>query len=122
MSKTIITSLENRTELLNLLKVNKGLIILKFGASWCKPCKLIEHEVHHFFMSLPDTVICGDIDIDESFDVYAYLKSKRMVIGIPAIVCYKKGNITYIPDDFVSGTDKSQLQQFFSRCINLLHE
>ena len=122
MPKTIITTIENRTVFLNLLKDNPGIIILKFGASWCKPCKLIETPVYNFFGSSPDNVICGDIDIDDSFDVFSYLKTKKMVSGVPTLLCYKKGNITYIPDDLVSGSDKSQLQQFFSRCINLLHE
>lgn len=120
MSKTIITHIESRDDFLNLLKENKGLIILKFGASWCNPCKLIEKEVHNFFINSPDNVICGDIDVDSSSDVFAYLKAKKMVVGVPVLLCYKKGNITYIPDESASGSDKNQLNHFFNKCINLL--
>ena len=35
---------------------------------------------------MPENVICADIDIDENFDVYTFLKSKRMVNGIPAVL------------------------------------
>lgn len=52
MPKTIITTIENRTVFLNLLKDNPGIIILKFGASWCKPCKLIETPVYNFLVLL----------------------------------------------------------------------
>jgi len=122
MSKTIITTIENRTVFLDLLKHNKGIIILKFGASWCKPCKLIEKQVHHFFGSCPDNVICGDIDVDDSVDVFSYLKTKRMISGVPTLLCYKKGNITYIPDDSVSGSDLNNLNAFFIRCVRLVKE
>ena len=39
-----------------------------------------------------------------------------MVNGIPALLCYKKGNGTYIPDDMITGSDSTQLHQFFVRC------
>jgi thiol-disulfide isomerase/thioredoxin len=122
MSKTIITKIENRAVFLNLLKDNPGIIILKFGASWCKPCKLIETPVYNFFGSSPDNVICGDIDVDDSFDVFSYLKTKKMVSGVPTLLCYKKGNITYIPDDSVSGSDLNNLNAFFIRCVRLVKE
>ena len=37
-SKTIITELD-RNQFMDLLKVNPGLIIIKFTATWCGPCK-----------------------------------------------------------------------------------
>ena len=115
-SKTIITQFEKRDVFLRLLESNPGLIILKLGATWCEPCKKIKPVVDAFFASSPDNVVCCDVDVDESFDLYAYLKSKKMVNGIPAILCYKKGNKSFIPDDSVSGTDASNLDSFFSRC------
>ncbi|MFY7727925.1 MAG: thioredoxin family protein [Flavobacterium sp.] len=116
MSKEVISEIANRNAFMNLLQHNTGLIVLKLGAKWCGPCKLIEPAVHGFFASSPPEVICGDIDIDVSFDLYAFLKSKKMVNGIPVILCYKKGNATYIPDDSVTGSDPTALHQFFTRC------
>jgi hypothetical protein len=116
MSKKIISEIANRDAFFHLLGHNPGLIILKLGASWCGPCKKIEHIVHAFFASSPDNVVCGDIDVDVSFDFYALLKSKKMVNGIPVLLCYKKGNGTYIPDDMVTGADPMALDAFFKRC------
>jgi hypothetical protein len=48
------------------------------------------------------------------------IKSKKMVNGIPVILCYKKGNTTYIPDDSITGADPNQLAAFFKRCGNHL--
>jgi len=114
--KQIITKFENRNEFLKLLTVNPGLVIMKLGAEWCGPCKQIKPVVEGFFATSPSNVICADIDVDESFDLYAQLKSKKMVNGIPVILCYKKGNVSFIPDDSVTGSNPAQLDAFFKRC------
>lgn len=115
-TKTVISYFQSREHFTRLLENNPGLIILKLGASWCGPCKKIKPVVDAFFASSPDTVICGDIDVDESVDLYTYFKSKRMVNGIPVLMCFKKGNTSYIPDDSVTGTDPVALDAFFKRC------
>jgi hypothetical protein len=122
MSKKIISEIASRDAFFHLLGHNPGLIILKLGATWCGPCQTIKHIVHAFFATSPDSVVCGDIDVDESFDFYALLKSKKMVNGIPVLLCYKKGNATYIPDDSVTGADPAALDAFFKRCGNHLSE
>lgn len=116
MNKQIISQIESKTAFFHLLEHNPGLIILKFGASWCGPCKKIEPIVHGFFATSPDEVVCGDIDIDVSFEVYSFLKNKKMVNGIPVMLCYKKGNETFIPDDSITGADPVALDAFFKRC------
>ena len=90
--------------------------VKRFTAAWCGPCKLIKNVVHAFFASSPPEVVCADIDVDQSFDFYAFLKSKKMVNGIPVLLCYKKDNFTYIPDDSVTGSDAQSLHLFFQRC------
>jgi thioredoxin-like negative regulator of GroEL len=116
MSKEIISEIANRDAFFHLLQHNPGLIILKLGSSWCQPCAKIKPAVEAFFATSPQEVICGDIDVDQSFDFYSFLKSKKMVNGIPVLLCFKKGNATYIPDDMVTGADPQQLHLFFARC------
>jgi thiol:disulfide interchange protein len=120
MSKQVISEIANREAFFHLLQHNPGLIIIKLTAEWCSPCKTIKSVVHGFFASSPPEVICGDIDVDKSFDFYSFLKSKKMVNGIPVLLCYKKGNTTYIPDDVITGADPEGLHQFFIRCGNHL--
>lgn len=116
MSKEIISEIPNRDAFFHLLQHNPGLIIIKLGATWCGPCKQIKPIVNGFFASSPPEVVCADIDVDQCLDFYSFLKSKKMVNGIPVILCYKKGNATYIPDDAIIGSDPSQLHLFFQRC------
>jgi len=116
VTKQVISNFENRNDFLKLLKLNPGLVIVKLGASWCGPCKKIAHLVDAFFASSPPDVICADIDVDDSIDLYSYLKTKRMVNGIPVILMYKRGNVSFIPDDSVTGADPGALDAFFKRC------
>jgi len=116
MSKQVVSEIANRDAFFLLLQNNPGLIVLKLGANWCPGCKVVEKSVHGFFASSPPEVVCADIDVDKSFDFYSFLKSKKMVNGIPVLLCYKKGNATFIPDDIVTGSDPNALHQFFTRC------
>ena len=112
----IITDIKSVDEFHKLLEKNNGLFIVKFGAVWCSPCKVIEKDVNTFFASAPPNVTCAIIDVDKSPSLYGFLKSKKMVNGVPAILCYHKGNCKYVPDDFTIGSDKTQLYAFFDRC------
>jgi thiol-disulfide isomerase/thioredoxin len=116
LSKQIISNFDSRQEFLNVLSINPCLLIMKLGATWCGPCKNIAHIVEAFFASSPPNIICADIDVDKSFDLYSFLKSKRMVNGIPVMMCYKKGNVGYVPDDICTGSNPQDLDAFFKRC------
>ena len=116
MSKTVITDIDSVDSFLRLINNNPGLVIIKLGASWFKQCKVIEPSVHRFFASSPPEVICADVDVDVSFKFYSFMKNKRLSNGVPALFCYKKGNMTYFPDDSVVGSDLKALDAFFKRC------
>ena len=116
MSKQVISEIADRQAFMTLLQHNPGLIVIKLGAEWCGPCKQIKNVVHAFFASSPPEVVCADIDVDQCFDFYSFLKSKKMVNGIPVLLCYKKGNSTYIPDDAITGSNAGELHNFFKRC------
>tara|TARA_Y100000389_G_scaffold102325_1_gene99168 strand:- start:480 stop:851 length:372 start_codon:yes stop_codon:yes gene_type:complete len=119
MDKVIITEL-NRMSFMETIKNNNGLFIVKFTASWCGPCKQITPFVDEQFKNTPDIVTCANIDVDQNFDLFAFLKSKKMVKGVPIILAYKKGNTNYSPDFSVSGTDQEQLIVFFRNCVNYI--
>ncbi len=108
----------SRSDFEELLRQNPGKVVLKFGATWCGPCKVIEPHVNQWFSKMPATVRCATIDVDESFDLYGALKSKRQINGIPAILCFNKGNLSYIPDMTVVGADVEQVNMFFKHVLN----
>ena len=120
MQKEIITEILSVDLFMSLLKKNPGLVILKLGATWCGPCEIIKDDVYTFFKQSPSDVVCCDIDVDKSSQLYSYLKNKRMVNGIPVLLCYVKGNESYIPDDSITGARKNELHMFFDRCKQYL--
>ena len=112
-----ITTIENLNEFNELLSINPGLLIVKFGAEWCGPCKKVETDVKKWFERMPNNVQTVMLDIDESFELYAYLKNKKMLKGIPAILMYKKDNKSYIFDDAVNTSNLDEINDFFMRCV-----
>lgn len=119
IQKEIITQFETRDDFFKLLNVNQGIIIIDLNATWCKPCQKIQPLVDAFFASSPQNVICCSLDVDENFDLYALLKSKRMVNGIPALLCYIRGNTSIVPDFSHTGSDPTELDAFFRKCGNV---
>jgi thioredoxin 1 len=94
------------------------MIIIKFTADWCAPCRSIKDLVEESIKELPNSIKFQEIDIDESLELYAKFKSKKMVNGIPAILAFKYGEKEhwYIPDDSVMGGNKEEIRKFFARC------
>jgi thiol-disulfide isomerase/thioredoxin len=105
-----------------LLKMNPGVFVFKFGAEWCAPCKAIKKYIDNVSLVLPNnnTIYIYSVDVDECFDLYAYLKQKKMVSGIPSLLAYKKGNSYFVPDASISGTSESDLNHFFNTCLKML--
>jgi len=114
----ITDSLVSRADLGGILEKNNGVIIIKFTASWCGPCKKIEALVNQYFDMMPKEISTIEVDIDEGFDIYGFLRTKKVVNGIPVILAYYKDNLHYVPDDIVIGSDPAQIRLFFTRCVN----
>ena len=111
-------SIDNLKTLQNSL--NNKILIIKFSAEWCGPCKKIKNDCNNWFNKMPSNVICIDIDIDETLDLYMALKKYKMVKGVPSILAYccnANREQWYIPDDSVSGGDINNVNQFFERCL-----
>ena len=104
----------NRTIFIDeILPNNNGYIILKFTADWCGPCKSIKSLVEEKTKNLPSNVQYYEIDIDDNIDLFSFFKSKKMCRGIPALLAFKKGNCTYVPDYSVIGADNNEISKFF---------
>jgi thiol:disulfide interchange protein len=117
MPRPYITQIESRASFLEMLKHSPGHIFVKFGADWCAPCKEIGPYLMERFENMGDDVQCILVDVDESVDLYAFLKMKKMVQGIPTVLYYAKDNTSYIPNEMCNGTNAAHYDQFFHNCL-----
>ena len=120
IQKSIITSLTPE-ELFTLQRsFSNRIIVVKFGAEWCGPCKKIKPLWNEWISLIPNNIVIVDIDIDESIDLYVQLKAKKMVKGVPTILVFYgdvKREQWYIPDDSVSGGNEGDVKNFMNRCF-----
>ena len=108
---------ENRHHYSDFIKnvcKNKNLVV-KFSASWCDPCtKIHSYCINRFDQEDTTNTVCIIVDIDESDDVFSFLKQRKMLQGIPTLYLYRKGKDNYIPDESISGTNIIELDYFFN--------
>ena len=126
MKPPIITEIQSLNQFQEILARNdKKITIVKLGAKWCAPCKRIEPLLYQWIDKLPDSVQICLIDIDLNTQFYSFLKTKRIVNGVPALLCYEKksgGDKTFdvYPDEVTIGADVGQVNSFFERCLRKL--
>jgi thiol-disulfide isomerase/thioredoxin len=115
-----IFDLESLAEFNDAQLHNKGVMLVKFGAVWCKPC----HAAKPLIEKWADTVnslanvAMYEVDVDVGLDIYHHFKSKKMVSGIPTILCFVREFVVY-PDDSVVGSSEKEINSFFERCLKV---
>ena len=93
-------------------------LLVKFTASWCGPCKKIKPTVDNFLSSpKSNKVQYIEIDIDNSIDVYALLKSKKMVNGIPTLMFYDTNNKSFAPTMCISTSNVEVVEKFLTSIV-----
>ena len=96
-------------------------LVVKFTATWCRPCQTIKQLTRDCFSNLPSNVIIAELDVDNNMDLYMFMKTNRIVSGIPAILIWypnKSRDLShwYIPDDSISGSSQPDIFALFKRC------
>jgi len=113
MSGHIEPTTFDRQEFAREIENNNGVLIFKFGAEWCGPCGRIKNTVEQYVSRLPSNAKFYEIDVDESFDLYAFLKSKKIVQAIPTILVYYTNNKSFVPDKVVVGANMDEISRLF---------
>jgi thiol:disulfide interchange protein len=106
-----------RAEFVELLKAKQTHFILVFQTCWCTLCKTPRYQefIQTRLMTLPDNYTLYVLDADEFSDVFSFLKSKKMVVGVPTILFYHRDNVTYVPDESISGINAGHLESFYNQ-------
>lgn len=70
-----------------VLKTDK-LVLIKFGAMWCRPCLQMDPIIEQLHDEFPDVVV-GKVDVDEN----STTSSKYGIRNIPTILFLKNGEV-----------------------------
>jgi len=116
----VYTNIHSVEEFHKIVRENTKISIFRFTATWCGPCKRIEPLVAEFVKILPEDIDFYNLDVDVNPEIYSFLKSKRRMNGIPALLCYvtreSYGSDWYIPDHSVIGSSSDDIKRFFKQC------
>lgn len=112
--------IENLQRFQEILEENDSIVIIKFSASWCNPCSKLKPFFDENVKNMPNNIHLYNLDVDENETIYSFLKNKKMINGIPAILAYYKGNQSFIPNDSVRGFNLNELNMFFGRCNKII--
>lgn len=116
--KDVIVQFNDKEHFLSCLKENPGVIIIKFSATWCRPCKVLQPYAENKFIECPDNIICCELDVDENVDLYSFFKKNRQVNGVPSLLAFFKGNVSPFANESVSGLNYEAIDYFFAKCID----
>jgi thiol-disulfide isomerase/thioredoxin len=110
---------KTRTDFLRVkTERNPGALVFWFTATWCGPCKtvapVLAKYANMFARTTPHIRIIR-VDVDECMDTYSFMRSRRMVDGVPTLLCYGAENGGIAPDCAVSGGNINNVHAFFDR-------
>ena len=107
----------NRMEFYKELDQNSSILIVFVTGSNCAPCERAKPLVQEYMKTSTYKMI--PVDRDRDGDIYAALRTKKQLKGVPTLLAYQAGNFTLIADCSVSGANPSAIAEFFDQ-IDLL--
>ena len=64
-------------------------VLVKFGAEWCHPCKMVEPVIEELASEYVGKVKFGKLDVDEASET----AGKYGVMSIPTLIIFKNGEV-----------------------------
>jgi thioredoxin 1 len=101
----MVVQLKTRDELKSFVKKH-DVVIVKFKAEWCGPCKRISPYVSEL-MDHYKKITYVEVDVDEGGNIASYLKIR----SIPTMVSYIDGDI----HDILSSSSAEDISKFFEK-------
>ena len=104
-----------------LLTKDHKILIVKFGAEWCKPCQNIKPYINELLTTYKiEGLVFQQIEVNLKDDeLYSLMKRRRLIQGIPAFCLYYRNkydeDLFYVPDETIIGADKVSLNSMFKR-------
>lgn len=66
----------------------EGVVLVKFGAEWCQPCKVLIPTLSELETQYADTVKFASVDIDTT-----NIAQRFAIRGVPTLLIFKGGTV-----------------------------
>ena len=96
----------------NKILEENNVVVVKFGATWCSPCRAMEPIVESVARQLENKAKVMSIDVEEEPD----LATKYKIRNVPTILYFKNGELK---DKSVGAMSESD---FINRINNLIEQ
>ena len=80
--------IKTEEELSNAIREN-DIVVAKFGADWCGPCKVLEENIAEIEKENADLAEFLEIDVDDADEAFV---DKYYLRGLPVTYFFKEGN------------------------------
>jgi thioredoxin 1 len=81
--------IKNEIELKDAIGENDA-VVVKFGADWCGPCRVIEKSIENIEQSYVDTALFLEVNVDEADEDFVANSGIR---NIPVLQYFKNGEM-----------------------------
>ena len=89
-------------------KVGKGLVLVDFWATWCRPCKMQAPIMESISSKHSGKVVVGKLDVDQN----PAIANRYQVQSIPTLILFKNGKPV---EQFVGVTDEATLSDMIQK-------
>lgn len=80
---------KTKSELDKIINAN-DLVIVRFHANWCGPCRMLDSIIANVEAKNKDTVVFADVNVDEADEEFVANSGVR---NIPVLQFYKNGTL-----------------------------
>lgn len=90
--------IKTEEELSNAIREN-DIVVAKFGADWCGPCKVLEENIEAIEKENADTAEFLEIDVDDADEGFV---DKYYLRGLPVSYFFKEGEKAYVVEGLMT--------------------
>ncbi|MBC8344126.1 MAG: thioredoxin [Bacteroidetes bacterium] len=90
--------------------INKGITLVDFWATWCRPCLIQAPIIEQIAVEMKDQIKVGKMDVDNN----RATPQRFNVMNIPTLILFKDGVVV---ERIVGLTDKNTLLDYINKHI-----
>lgn len=104
-----IREIKSNEEFQEFMNTHNSLVVIKIGAPWCGPCRVLEDTMKNLTQEEVDGILLGEVNADDEW--FDDLSAELKIRGIPVLLAYRDGELK---GRIQGNTPKDKLLEFFN--------